>query len=151
MELVTWIAAGYLLAMPVGYSLEDQSVRDSHLGGTSRGIETNCIWRKSKTEYVQFSWASPVVSHPGGRMSVTREENAVWAGRETKLLETSMFEGTDMQVIVAFQRLTEHKADVRLYAKGMSLSNFRQIVEATKLRDVETSKANRDGCSPVMS
>ena len=151
MELVTWIAAGYFLAMPVGYSLEDQSVRDSYLGGTVGGIETNCIWRKSKNEYVQFSWASPIVSSPSGPMRVTREENSMWAGKETKVFETSMFMGTDMQVTVAFQRLTEPKADVRLYAKGMSLSNFREIVEATTLRNIDTSKANRDGCQPAMN
>ena len=149
MELLSWYAAAFVLALPSGYQLESQTVQtvQSAMGGSA--VETMCLWKNRQGQTVTFFWWSPYPPHAGGPMVAAREAKGLWAGAEASFVETKVFQGSNARLAVAFQQRPDLQAVTRIAATGLELAELQALLKAATLRALTADAASKVGCAAI--
>ena len=152
MDLVSWMAAAYVLLLPSNYQLAVQKVeRISFPGTTVQTLETTCVWKNEQGQSINFSWWNPMPAYPGGRLVAAREAARPWARAPASYVETSVFDGTPARVVVAFQKRPELKAYARIHVTDMSLESLEELLASSDVRELTSEQASTAGCTASRS
>ncbi len=130
MTLNTWIIALLSFSLPPEYAL---------VGNTSERIERHGppgqfatqefrSWQAPGDKFAALFYWEPSAPRDGGPMVIAGRTPAVVAGQKTAIIETSMFMGITQRVLVTHLNFTQPTATVMIYAKGLSIEEFRAML-----------------------
>jgi hypothetical protein len=130
MTLTTWIIAVLSFSLPSEYALVGKSSDRIERPGPPGLFATQEFrsWQAPDGKFVALFYWVPSAPRDGGPMVVAHETPAVVAGQKTKIIETTQFMGPTQRVVVTHLRFTDPEATAMIYAKGVSVEEFRSLL-----------------------
>lgn len=148
MDLLSWTAAAYILLLPSGYRLEAQSVEAvPGPGGLETVIETACTWKNGAGHSIVFHWWNPYPPRPGGPLVAARKATGAWAYAPAAFVETTVYQGSNARMTVAFQDRPEFKGYARIAATDLTLEALQGALAAATLWGTTPSESAKSGCA----
>ncbi|MCC6917922.1 MAG: hypothetical protein IT548_01885 [Alphaproteobacteria bacterium] len=102
--------------------------------------ECSAVWTRGEQEIYAYVW-KPFPPRDGGPMVKAEEWPGTFLGQPMRIVRTKTFLGMDQDVLVAAVHIDTPSANVMVYARGLSLEEFRAIIEGGELAPPEEAKA----------
>ncbi len=139
MTTTIWIIALLSLSLPSEYKLVDnttESVAFADFPGKFATEEFRS-WKAPGGKELYLSFWKPFPPRDGGPMKVMTEWSVTVAGKQMKVVETSMFMGRTQHVLVTYFNFTKPDATAMLYSSGLDRSEFTRILSGIKIVETE--------------
>jgi len=126
METGPWLVANLLLSLPAAYTLVDTTAEEvplASLPGVSAHLEFR-RWEAPGGRALHMLHWQPGPTRDGGPMHAVAEWSARVAGQPVQVYETDYFMGRPQRVLVTYLHFMAPKAQVMLYATGLTRAAF---------------------------
>jgi hypothetical protein len=133
-EVKAWLIGLLLLALPADWTQsrsECGPVANSAIPGSAPVEQCSAVWTRGEQEIYAFVW-KPFPPRDGGPMAAAEEWPVTFLGQPSKIVRTKTFMGMEQEVLVAAVHVDAPAANVMVYARGLSLDEFRGLVEGAK-------------------
>ena len=96
-----------------------------------KGEECTAAWKKGGAELYAFVW-KPFPPRDGGPMVAAEEMKGSLLGEDITVTRTSMFFGTEQEVLVAGLGTKDPEAQILIYARNLSPEEFQIILSSVE-------------------
>lgn len=142
--MTEWVVAFLMVILPADYQQIrlDVETREGLIPGTEVR-ETQAHWKAQDKDIFLFLY-EPFPDRDGGPMAISQSYPVKVLGQQTKLLETSMFFGSEQRVLVTHVSLEEPKAVLMIYSPNLEREEFTALVTSLKRRPTVEAPENLD-------
>jgi hypothetical protein len=133
-EVKAWLIGLLLLSLPADWTqTRSQCGPAAHTAaqGAAAIEECHAVWTRGEQDIYAFVW-TPFPPRDGGAMVAAEEWPVTFLNQPAKIVRTKMFLGMEQQVLVATAHVETPAANVMVYARGLSLDEFRTLIEGAK-------------------
>jgi hypothetical protein len=141
---VTWAIAGLLLMLPA--EMKPLHMAAQRVPSDTRAVdELFCSWQSPHGQKLTVLWwNTPHPPRSGGPMRVAEQWDGTFAGRAVTISRTSLFMGTERDVLRASTSIPEQDSSILVYAEGFARDTFEHILRTGRL--APGNKAMRLAC-----
>ena len=132
--MTEWLVAFLVVFLPADYQQIrlDVETREGMIPGTEVR-ETQAHWKTGEKDIFLFLY-EPFPDRDGGPMAIRQSYPVTVLGQQRKLIETSMFFGSEQQVFVTHVSLEEPKAVLMIYSPNLEREEFTAFITSLKRR-----------------
>ena len=133
-SVTEWVVAFLVVLLPADYQQIRLGVETRE--GLIPGMEvreTQAHWKGQDKDIFLFLY-EPFPDRDGGPMAIRQSYPVTVLGQQTKLIETSMFFGSEQQVFVTHVSLEEPKAVLMIYSPNLEREEFTAFITSLKRR-----------------
>lgn len=137
--VVSFIVGILMLVLPSGWSevspagCSEVAVQGGDAG--QKAEECSAIYKREDGAELTVTVWRPVVARDGGPMVSVEDEKGRLLGQDVMVSRTSQFMGQEQEVLVTSATLTLPAAHVLIYAKGVSATEFQEILDGVALAE----------------
>jgi hypothetical protein len=126
--LKAWLIGLLLLSLPADWTQTRAGCAPVENAAVE---ECSAVWTRGEQEIYAFVW-KPFPPRDGGPMVAAQEWPVTFLGHNAKIIRTKTFQGMEQEVLMAAVHVDVPAANVMVYARGLTLDEFRLLIEGAR-------------------